>query len=93
MDQLEERISQIDQLKNVSKRLQHRVDHILNVVTRKVTSRNIVIIRIFLWTHVDVIIHFRKKKKQGRDRPSTDKSSNSQIRKNLAESPRVGLDV
>jgi len=29
MDQLEERILQTDQLKNASKRLQHRVDHIL----------------------------------------------------------------
>jgi len=28
MDQLEERILQTDQLKNASKRLQHRVDHI-----------------------------------------------------------------
>jgi len=34
MDQLEERILQTDQLKNTSKRLQHRVDSIQNLASQ-----------------------------------------------------------
>jgi len=36
--QLKERILQTDQLKNVSKRLQHRIDHILS--RKKLTNYN-----------------------------------------------------